>query len=393
MDVAAFFAKSRVLVVAGKGGVGKTTITAALARMAARAGLSVLVVELEGKPGVAAAFGQPQELVYEPAILAVADVDDAFDLEGDAPSLRGARGDGPRARRTQEGQDHGIAPGSVRARRITPDDALLEYLADHGMKRISRRLVSSGALDVVATAIPGIRDILVLGRVKSIERGRSVDLILVDAPATGHAMTFLSSAQGLLDAARSGPVRTQAAEVVDMLSDPERCQVTLVTLPEEMPVNEVVEAAYALEDRVGVSLGPVIVNACLPGEPLLDRDPADAAAEAGVSLSPVQATALGGAADFRRRRYELQEQQRARLAAELPLPQLQAPFLFSSDIGPSELEQLAVALADDVRRLPDEPDQTDEPHETAGARQARRDGAAELGVGSGETSCDGGVAP
>ena len=386
MDVAAFCRKSRVLVVAGKGGVGKTTITAALARMAARAGLSVLVVELEGKPGVAAAFGQPQELVYEAAILAVADVDDAFDLEGDTPSVRGAQV-GTRARRTREGQHHGIAPGSVRARRITPDDALLEYLADHGMKRISRRLVSSGALDVVATAIPGIRDILVLGRVKSIERGRSVDLILVDAPATGHAMTFLSSAQGLLDAARSGPVRTQAAEVVEMLSDPERCQVTLVTLPEEMPVNEVVEAAYALEDRIGVSLGPVIVNACLPGEPLLDRDPADAAAEAGVSLSPVQATALGGAADFRRRRYELQEQQRARLAAELPLPQLQAPFLFSSGIGPSELEQLAVALADGVRRLPDEPDAT------AGPRRARHDGAAELGVGSGETSPDGGVAP
>ncbi len=69
-------------------------------------------------------------------------------------------------------------------------------------------------------------------------------------------MTFLSSAQGLLDAARSGPVRTQATDVVELLGDPERCQVALVTLPEEMPVNEVVEAAYTLEDRIGVSLGP-----------------------------------------------------------------------------------------------------------------------------------------
>ena len=85
------------------------------------------------------------------------------------------------------------------------------------MKRISKRLVSSGALDVVATAIPGIRDILVLGKVKSLERQPAADLILVDAPATGHAMTFLSSAQGLLDAARSGPVRTQAADVVELL--------------------------------------------------------------------------------------------------------------------------------------------------------------------------------
>ena len=125
------------------------------------------------------------------------------------------------------------------------------------MGRISKRLVSSGALDVVATAIPGIRDILVLGKIKQLERGSGADLILVDAPATGHAMTFLSSAQGLLDAARSGPVRAQAAEVVELLTDPERCQVALVTLPEEMPVNEVVEAAYQLggQDRAHPGTG------------------------------------------------------------------------------------------------------------------------------------------
>ena len=64
-------------------------------------------------------------------------------------------------------------------------------------------------------------------------------------------MTFLSSASGLLDAARRGPVRAQAADVVELLTDPDRCRVVLVTLPEEMPVNEVVEAAYQLEDRVG----------------------------------------------------------------------------------------------------------------------------------------------
>ncbi len=238
MDIAAFCRQSRVLVVAGKGGVGKTTITAALARMAARAGLDVLVVDLEGKPGVAAAFGYAGSLGYGESQLA-----------------------------------DGVEPGSVRARRITPDDALLEYLADHGMGRISKRLVSSGALDVVSTAIPGIRDILVLGKIKQLERESGADLILVDAPATGHAMTFLSSAQGLLDAARSGPVRAQAADVVELLTDPGRCQVALVTLPEEMPVNEVVEAAYQLEDKVGLTLGPVIVNACLPDEPWLAVDP------------------------------------------------------------------------------------------------------------------------
>jgi anion-transporting ArsA/GET3 family ATPase len=321
MDVATFCRKSRVLVVAGKGGVGKTTITAALAHMAAHAGLSVLVVELEGKSGVPTAFGGSGALGYDESLLS---------------GLQSVGGD-----------------GAVRARRITPDDALLEYLADHGMKRISKRLVSSGALDVVSTAIPGIRDILVLGKVKSLERQGVADLILVDAPATGHAMTFLSSAQGLVDAARSGPVRTQAAEVVELLSDAERCQVALVTLPEEMPVNEVVEAAYALEDRIGISLGPVIVNACLPQDPRLERDPGEAATEAGITLADDQIGALRAAAEFRAHRFGLQEEQRARLATELPLPQLQAPFLFSAGIGPGELDQLAAELAEGVRRLPD----------------------------------------
>ena len=251
MDVAAFCRQSRVLVVAGKGGVGKTTITAALARMAARAGLSVLVVELEGKPGVSAAFGQAGVPRLRRRLLAGFEED------------------------RRHGREGPLGRGTVRARRITPDDALLEYLADHGMKRISKRLVSSGALDVVATAIPGIRDILVLGKVKQLEQQRVADLILVDAPATGHAMTFLSSAQGLLDAARSGPVRTQAADVVELLSDPGRCQVALVTLPEEMPVNEVVEAAYQLEDRVGICPRPGHrQRAACPSEPLLAEDPA-----------------------------------------------------------------------------------------------------------------------
>jgi anion-transporting ArsA/GET3 family ATPase len=321
MDVASFCRQSRVLVVAGKGGVGKTTVTAALARMAAHAGLSVLIVELEGKGGVMAAFGRKGSLDYEETLL------------------------------------HDGA-GEVRARRITPDDALLEYLADHGMKRISKRLVSSGALDVVATAIPGIRDILVLGKVKSLERGEVADLILVDAPATGHAMTFLSSARGLLDAARAGPVRAQAADVVELLTDPARSQVALVTLPEEMPVNEVVEAAYTLEDRIGVTLGPVVVNGCLPDEPALDRDPAEAAAEAGVGLDPDMSQALAAAASFQRHRFALQEEQLGRLAEELPLPQLRTRFLNDAEVGPEQLELLADDLAAAVAALPDQPRRT-----------------------------------
>ena len=142
MDVETFCAQSHVLVIAGKGGVGKTTVSAALARMAAGAGFSVLIVELEGKSGIAQAFGRPEDLDYE--------------------EVSRPRGAEAAAR----------AKGSVRARRVTPDDALVEYLEDHGLGRVSRRLACTGVLDVVSTAIPGIRDVLVLGKVKQLERDR-----------------------------------------------------------------------------------------------------------------------------------------------------------------------------------------------------------------------------
>ncbi|MHB8438582.1 MAG: ArsA family ATPase [Acidimicrobiales bacterium] len=316
MDVAAFLRSSRVLVVAGKGGVGKTTIAAALARMACHAGLDVLLVELEGKTGVPSAFGHEGALDYEETVLA-------------------------------DGR------GQVRARRITPDDALLEYLADHGMRRISKRLVSSGALDVVSTAIPGIRDILVLGKVKSLEKEGRADLIIVDAPATGHAMTFLSSAKGLLDAARAGPVRTQAQDVVELLSDPARCQVALVTLPEEMPVNEVVEAAYALEDKIGICLGPVIVNGCIDEDPALERDPGAAAADAGIELTGRDIDTLGRAASFHVKRWRLQEQQLERLRQELPLAQIRARHVAGGSVGPDQLELLARDIASGIETLAD----------------------------------------
>jgi anion-transporting ArsA/GET3 family ATPase len=216
---------------------------------------------------------------------------------------------------------------------------------------MSKRLQSSGVLDVVASAIPGIKDILVLGKIKQMERSGVADLILVDAPATGHTMTFLSSASGLLDAARGGPVRSQAADVVELLTDPARCQVALVTLPEEMPVNEVVEAAYQLEDKVGIALGPVITNACYAPLDGLDHAAAEAAASAGVTLDAAALASLEEARVFRVTRQDLQREQLERLAEELPLPQLRAPFLFSATIGPEELDVLAASLAAGISAL------------------------------------------
>lgn len=315
MDLVQFCSTSRVVVVAGKGGVGKTTVSAALAVSAARAGASVLVVDVEGKSGLAACFGTT-ELSYEETT---------------------------------------VAPG-VRARALTPDGALLEYLESHGLRGLSRRLVRSGMIEVVATAVPGLPDLLVLGKVRQLETARAADLVVVDAPAAGHAIRFLLSAQGIFDAVRVGPVHQQAADVVEMLSDAERCQVLLVTLPEETPVNEVVDTAYALEDGVGIKLGPLVVNGC-DDETGLDLDAtslARDAALAGVLIPSGEVAALTAATAFRRARASLQHDQRERLERLLPLPQICLPQL-ADEVGRREVDLLADALTAGVGMLPDSP--------------------------------------
>ncbi|MFN8049923.1 MAG: ArsA-related P-loop ATPase [Acidimicrobiales bacterium] len=303
-------------IVAGKGGVGKTTVTATIALAAARLGLRALIVEVEGKSGLPALFGQ-RHLDYDEVVLYSSPDSD----------------------------------GEVRARTLTPDESLVEYLGDHGLKRISKRLAESGALDMVATATPGIKDVLILGKVKQLERGGTADLVIVDAPAAGHAITFLSSAEGLLDAVTVGPIQSQAQEVRALLTDAARCQVVLVTLPEETPVNELVETAYSLEDRVGVKLGPVVVNGIYPDLPGLDTSAATAAKRAGVKLPAAEIAALDAAAEFRTDRRELQEEQLERLAKELPLEQVRLPFLFQSDLDLGALTTLADALTSQLERL------------------------------------------
>ena len=317
---AGFRPPARVTIVAGKGGVGKTTVTAALAYLAAAAGLRVLVVEVEGKSGLPALFDRDAPLTYEEAKLWSPD-----------------------------------GAGAVTARTLTPDDALLEYLEDRGMRRLSKRLTSTGTLDVIATAVPGIKDILVLGKVKQIEQRIAAgtegapDCIIVDAPAAGHAVTFLSSAYGLMEAASVGPIRSQAADVVSLLSDPDRCQVMLVTLPEETPVNEAVDTAFHLEDRAGVKLAPIVVNGLWPHLDLPGDVPA---ALQDLALPPGEVERVAASAAFRRDRQAQQEEQVARLAADLPLPQLPLPYLFTTDLGLPEVRVLAGSLASSLAALP-----------------------------------------
>ena len=314
MDPLQFFASSGLVIVAGKGGVGKTTVTAAMAIAAARLGQRVLVVEMEGASGLGPALGSTRALGSDPVVL----------------RAKGERG----------------CEGSIEGRMISPGEALTDYLDDHGMRRLSGRLAKAGVIDVVATAAPGLDDILVLGKVKQLERAGEHDLILLDAPAAGHAVTFLRSARGLADAVTVGPIATQANDVLELLRDPARCQVVLATLPEETPVNELVETAFALEESVGVQLGPVVVNGLYPERPALaaalavEEDRADDGEDG-----------LLQAARFRLARQAQQVEQVARLSSQLPLAQVHLPFRFSARLGVDDLEGLADHLVDQLGAL------------------------------------------
>jgi anion-transporting ArsA/GET3 family ATPase len=320
MDVAKFCTQSNVVVVAGKGGVGKTTVTAVLGLVAARAGLRVLLVGLDDQLGLPTLFGENAPLAYEP---------------------------------TRLGENHLLeaSAGELSGQLITSEAALLEYLADHGLRRIAKRLVQTGTLDVIATAIPGIREVLVLGKLKQLELAGAADVIIVDAPATGHALTFLTSSSGVLDAARGGPLRSQAQAVVEMLADGARCSVMLVTVPEETPINELVESAYQLEDEVGVKLGPIVVNGCFPSNSSLGIDPAAAAREICVQLDDATVSAIGQAAEFAKDQIRLQHEQLTRLAEAIALPRLLLPGALVATAGPTELAELADVFTTGIEAL------------------------------------------
>ena len=318
MDPGQFFASSRILIVAGKGGVGKTATSATLALAAAQTGRTVLVVEVAGRLDSAPMFGVDPQGYDEQTVY------------------------------------HASGTGLIRCRSITPDAALVDWLSNHGFTRIVRRMSRSGLLEIVATATPGIKELLVLGQIKYLEQSGVADLIIVDAPAAGHALNFLKAPLAVRNTARTGVLRRQATEVLEMLSNSQRCRALLVTIPEETPIKELVETAFAVEDEVGLALGPVVVNSLLPAidtiEESLDRDLCDVAA-AGDRLTSDQLNNLVTATNFRRDRMSLQNNQLNSLAQQLPLAQIRLPLLFTTSIGLKELTTLAEAASTSIEEI------------------------------------------
>jgi anion-transporting ArsA/GET3 family ATPase len=308
-----WWTQSSVLFVAGKGGVGSTTVSAVLALVAARAGADVLLLAIDGKPALGTLLGGAPLGPVEQVL--------------------------PAARGTGSGRT-----GRIRARTVPPDAAFRDYLALKGAGAVVRRAASAASLDAIAASTPGLEHLLVLGKVKELARERTADLIIVDAPPAGHAAPFLRSPAAMREVVSSGPVRDQADEVAEMLADPARAQATLVTLAEETPVNEMIELAFDLEDVLGLSLAPMVVNACWTDRPGLARSAAAAAKSAGVTLDAATRRELDRSAAFVRARLDVQRTQLARLDESLALPRIELPRLATARLGPASLELLVEAV-------------------------------------------------
>lgn len=327
MDIDRFLAP-RILIVSGKGGVGKTTVSAALALVAARHGRSVCVAEVDAKGTLPKRFGGGQ-LGYEPKE---------------------------------------ISPG-VFGMNIVPDEALAEYLdVQYHMKRVAKVFSSNHFVDFITATAPGLKDVLVLGKIWYLEQGRTgprFDNIIVDAPATGHMLTFLAAPSGLSDAVKVGPVQRQAQWLNQMLRDPKRTRVHLVTLPEEMPVSETLETAASLGDRLGIEAGPIFANAVYP-QLLTKRDLGELAAvmpdgipdelmeEAkgvGLRLDHEDLDALLGYARFLTARREIQGKHLRALKKGTNQPVMELPFLFSAGLELPGIETIADAIEERVAAL------------------------------------------
>lgn len=308
MGASDWLTSTRVAVVAGKGGVGSSTVAAAYALAAAREGADVLFVAVDGRPGMGPLLG-------------------GRELDSNDRILRRIKG-----------------AGQVRGRTIPADQAFGDYLELRGVGGMLRRAASAASLPMIAAATPGLEHLLVLGKIKELERERAADLIIVDAPPAGHAASFLRSATGLSDVVQSGPVRDQSVEVDEMLRDPARCQAMVVTLPEETPVTEALELATELRSDIGLALLPAVVNSCWLDRPGLAKSPAMAARSHKITLSASAKSALASSTDFGRERLERQRQQVARLADGIGVPIVTLPRLATPRLTLHQLGELADAL-------------------------------------------------
>jgi anion-transporting ArsA/GET3 family ATPase len=300
----------RLLFVTGKGGVGKSTVAIALGIAAARRGLRTIVAELSGQTRAAETFG-------------------AASAPGRELPL-----------------DDGLSALSVDV-----STAMEEYLHERA-GRVGDLLAASRAFHAFASATPGMRELLSIGKAwelaqdrRRVVGGERYDLVIVDAPATGHALGALRAPRTFAEIARVGPIANQGRTIDATLTDPRQTAVLAVALPEEMPVTETLTLERRLRDELGIVLAGVVVNACLPERigPRQAGTLAGALARGGADRSAAVGAALQ-AAIAEQARAAAQREQVARLADGAGATLLELPYLFAAALDAPALEPLAERL-------------------------------------------------
>jgi len=299
------------VVVTGKGGAGKTTLAAALGRAAAARGLRALVVET----------GRDEQL----------------------PRLFGWQG--PPA--GHAGLD---LPGGPRLMHLSPHEALAEYLRfELRVPLAATRRLTGGPMRALLAAAPGWRELITLGKLWHLERQRGaagLDLIILDAPATGHGLAFLDAPRAATSALRGGPLRRHAEWVEALVCDAERTLLLPVALPEETPVRETRALVRRAQNELGIAVDRVVANAVESGSfppGLADLDQRLAALPERLPGAPSPRALARCAAHLRQRR-AAQKERLAALAEATALPLLILPRLPQAVRGPEDLDRLAAPL-------------------------------------------------
>ncbi|MHB1584411.1 MAG: ArsA family ATPase [Acidimicrobiales bacterium] len=302
--------------VTGKGGVGKTTVAAALALLAAERGKRVLACEVDAKGDLASLF------------------------EAAPTDFNGRL----------------VAPG-VTAMSMDTEASLREYLKlNLRIPVVGRIGPLAKAFDFVATAAPGVREILTVGKLAYEVRERHFDLVVVDAAATGHVVGQLAAPQAINDLVKVGLIRSQTDWMLDILSDETRTGLVAVTTPEEMPVNETLELAERLAAETTVTLSSVVVNRVLPElfgraeEETFEwlRRPSQAGRLAELVDGDVEPMLEGARLAVTMRRTRTAHLERLRQGLDPAVPVLYLPYLFSRFHGLRTTRQVAASLGEEL---------------------------------------------
>lgn len=293
----------RLVVVSGKGGTGKSTLSAALALGAARRGKRTLVCEVAARERVSELFGRPPSGTKIRELL---------------PNLSSVH--------------------------IRPREALREYaLMTLKYETLYKIAFENPAARYFLAAAPSLSEIVMLGKVwwhavQEMERGKNRwDLVILDAPATGHGITFLTVPSVFLGLVNEGPLARDMRGMQELLGDPARCSMCIATLPEEMPANEAIELDRALRNH-GFPPGPVFLNGCFDSR-------FSAAEVAAVTRGGPLLLAAGESADNHESRAVLTTYYEKVLREAVPRDLFKVPFLFErSGFGPSSVEKIAAAI-------------------------------------------------